>query len=91
MVRMRRPDLRWGILGFSSDRRSTEERRLLSISPEQRTGRPLAVSCAGGKKSVVIVTPLIEIELILKLRRNSKDWGNFVTEIGNFERDLGEN
>lgn len=47
VVRMRRPDLRWGKLGFSSDRRSTKERSEHSTSPGFSTGRPLPVICAG--------------------------------------------
>lgn len=49
VVRTRRPDLKRGKLVFSSDSRSTEERMEHSISPGRRTGRPLAVSSAGGR------------------------------------------
>lgn len=52
MVRIRRPDLRWGkeVLGSSSQRRSTPERKKHSISFGSSTGRPLPVILTGGKQ-----------------------------------------
>lgn len=49
VVRMRRPDLRRGKAGSSSDSRSTGERREHSISFGRRTGRPLVVSSTVGR------------------------------------------
>jgi len=52
VVRIRRPDLRWGkeVVGSSSQRRSTPERKKHSISFGSSTGRPLPVIFTGGKQ-----------------------------------------
>lgn len=57
-MRMRRPDLKWGKVGLSSDRRSTADRREHSTSPDFNTGRPLAVSSAAGRNSSAMVERL---------------------------------
>lgn len=55
VVRMTTPDLSWGKVGVSSDKRSTAERREHSTSPGFKTGRPLAVNSADGRKAPAMV------------------------------------
>lgn len=50
VVRIRRPDLKEGKMGSSSDSRSTPESNWHSTSLVRRTGRPLLVTDADGNK-----------------------------------------
>lgn len=61
VVRMRRPDLKEGKLGSSSDSRSTAESSWHSTSLGRSTGRPLLVIDAEGKK---LLTVAIEVSIL---------------------------